>query len=76
MQKISLTINRMKQAAELLARGAYNAFEISIMVGYNSQSHFGRSFHKYYGLTPLEYQKKEAGRKLNQIGRENWNYLI
>jgi two-component system cell cycle response regulator len=54
-----ININRLKKAAELLAKGAYTAFEVSIMVGYNSQSHFGRSFHNYYGLTPTEYQKRK-----------------
>lgn len=53
-----ININRLKKAAELLASGTHNAFEVSVLVGYNSQSHFGRSFHKYYGITPMDYQKK------------------
>lgn len=57
-----INITRLKKAAELLNLGKYKIFEIAYMVGYNSQTHFGRNFQKQFGMTPSEYvelQKKK-----------------
>lgn len=48
---------RLKQAAELLAVGDYRVFEVARMVGYTSQSSFGKSFLKQYKMTPATYQR-------------------
>jgi AraC-like DNA-binding protein len=53
---------RLKQAADLLESGDYKVFEIAQMVGFNSQSSFGKAFIKHFLVTPTEYQlmnKKE-----------------
>jgi DNA-binding response OmpR family regulator len=52
-----VNITRLKKAAELLAEGDYKIFEVSVMVGYSSQTNFGRNFLKQFGMTPTEYQK-------------------
>ena len=48
---------KLKQAAELLAAGEYRAFEVARMVGYTSQSSFGKSFLKQFKVTPATYQR-------------------
>ncbi|MGC4233305.1 MAG: response regulator [Niabella sp.] len=50
---------RLKKAAELLKESNYKIYEVSYMVGYTSQTHFGRNFLKQFGVTPSEYQKKD-----------------
>lgn len=56
-----INITRLKKAAELLASGTHKVYEVSDMVGYNSQNNFGRNFLKQFGITPTEYMssKKE-----------------
>ncbi|UPK68512.1 response regulator transcription factor [Chitinophaga filiformis] len=56
-----LTVTRMKKAAELLAGTGYKIFEVAIMVGFNSQSSFGKAFLKQFNMTPTAFQqlKKE-----------------
>jgi two-component system, cell cycle response regulator len=51
-----VNISRLKRAAELLAEGKYKIYEIAEMVGYGSQTNFGRSFHKQFGMSPTDYQ--------------------
>ena len=48
-------IARLKKAAVLLAEGKHKMYEITEMVGYQSQTNFSRSFHKQFGMTPTEY---------------------
>lgn len=50
-----INITRLKKAAELLIQGNYSINEISIMVGFSSATHFGRSFLKQFGMTPSSY---------------------
>jgi two-component system, cell cycle response regulator len=58
-----INLTRLKKAAELLAEGNHKIYEISDMVGYHSQTNFGRNFFKQFGMTPTEYQKiKQAER--------------
>jgi two-component system, cell cycle response regulator len=59
-----VNITRLKKAAELLAEGAYKIYEISDMVGYNSQTNFGRNFIKQFGMSPSDYASmKHSERK-------------
>lgn len=58
-----VNITRLKKAAELLAEGDYKVYEVSDRVGFSSQTAFGRSFHKQFGMTPTEYQKSKLGEK-------------
>ena len=50
-----INIGRLKKAAELLAEGNYKIFEVSEMVGYASQTQFGRNFQKQFGMPPTDY---------------------
>lgn len=50
-----INITRLKKAAELLSSGDYKIYEVSEMVGYNSQTSFGRNFQKQFHMTPTEY---------------------
>lgn len=40
---------------ELLSEGTYKIYEVSEMVGYRSQTHFGRNFQKQFGISPSAY---------------------
>ncbi len=55
-----INIARLKKAAELLLEGSYKIYEISDMVGYSSQTHFGRNFSKQFGMSPSEYATKKS----------------
>lgn len=55
-----INITRLKKAAELLQEGKYKIYEISDMVGYSSQTHFGRNFSKQFGMSPSEYIAKKG----------------
>lgn len=56
-----INLARLKKAAALLAQGDYRIYEVSDMVGYGSQTHFGRAFFKQFGMTPKDYQKSRQG---------------
>ncbi|MCU7548874.1 response regulator [Chitinophagaceae bacterium LB-8] len=59
-----INITRLKRAAELLAEGSYKIYEIAEMVGYGSQTNFGRNFLKQFGMSPSDYQNmKQPKRK-------------
>ncbi|KLT65660.1 response regulator [Pedobacter sp. BMA] len=50
-----INLARLKKAAELLSEGMMKIYEISEVVGYSSQSHFGRNFSKQFGMSPTDY---------------------
>lgn len=60
-----INIARLKKAAELLMEGSYKVYEVAHIVGYNSQTSFGRNFLKQFGMTPTEYVNKELHKKEN-----------
>ncbi|UII21474.1 hybrid sensor histidine kinase/response regulator transcription factor [Fulvivirga ligni] len=53
-----INLARLKKAAELLSNGDYKIYEVAEMVGYNSQTSFGRNFQKQFGMTPSEFITK------------------
>ncbi|AWO00821.1 two-component system response regulator [Chitinophaga alhagiae] len=55
-----INITRLKKAAELLSTQQYKIYEVAMMVGYKSQTHFGKNFIKQFGMSPSQYilQKK------------------
>jgi two-component system, cell cycle response regulator len=61
-----INITRLKKAAELLAEGKYKIYEVADMVGYASQTNFGRSFLKQFGMTPSEYLNSKEAEKNKQ----------
>lgn len=50
-----INLTRLKKAAEFLNEGLLKIYEISEMVGYSSQSHFGRNFAKQFEMSPSDY---------------------
>lgn len=50
-----INIVRLKKAAELLLNEDYKIYEIAEMVGYKSQTNFGRNFQKHFSMSPSEY---------------------
>jgi two-component system cell cycle response regulator len=61
-----INVTRLKKAAEFLAQDDYRIYEVSDLVGYSSQTIFGRNFFKQFGMTPKEYQKSKHGNKPKQ----------
>ena len=58
-----INITRLKKAAELLVEGNYKIYEVSNLVGYSSQTNFGRNFLKQFGMTPSDYLVMKEGEK-------------
>ena len=58
-----INITRLKKAAELLVEGNYKIYEVANMVGYASQTNFGRNFLKQFGMTPTDYLSKKDSEK-------------
>ena len=50
---------RMKRAAALLSESKKSVGQISEEVGYTNQSKFASVFRKEFGVTPLEYRRKQ-----------------
>jgi AraC-like DNA-binding protein len=55
---------RMEQAAVLLSTHQYKIKEVAKMVAYPNQLHFSNAFHKYYGVSPLQYAKSKGAKKI------------
>jgi DNA-binding response OmpR family regulator len=53
-----INIVRLKKAAELLLNEDYKMYEIAEMVGYKSQTNFGRNFQKHFKMSPSDYISK------------------
>jgi len=49
---------RIKEARELLASSPYNVTEIAGIVGFDSATHFGRTFKCMMGISPLGFRKQ------------------
>jgi signal transduction histidine kinase/ligand-binding sensor domain-containing protein/DNA-binding response OmpR family regulator len=57
-----INLSRLKKAAELIKTTNMKIYEVAEMVGYKSQTSFGRNFQKHFGMTPTEFEKSsEAG---------------
>jgi AraC-like DNA-binding protein len=50
---------RIREAQRLLKESSINVSAIAENVGYESQTHFGRVFKDYTGMSPLQYRKME-----------------
>ena len=55
---------RMRLAAELLARTKLSVIDVAARVGYLNQSKFSAAFRRAYGRTPLEYRRE---RRMSQL---------
>ena len=58
-----INITRLKKAAELLLEGKYKIYEVADLVGYASQTNFGRNFLKQFGMTPSDYLSMREAEK-------------
>ena len=48
---------RLKRACELIDYGGLRLSDIALMVGFQDQSYFSRTFQKAYGITPTQYRR-------------------
>ncbi len=55
---------RMEKAKALLASPGWKVFQVAEEVGYESVSHFNRTFKRHTGMNPKEYQTSLAGAEL------------
>ena len=51
---------RMTEAREYLTKTPLSVSDIADIIGYNSSDHFARVFRGVYGMSPLEYRKKNT----------------
>lgn len=51
---------RMSEAIKYIKTGHYKMYEISKMVGYNSEKYFFRVFKQYTGYSPAEYYRSKV----------------
>jgi two-component system response regulator YesN len=51
---------RMEKAKALLASPGWKVFQVAEEVGYESISHFNRTFKRHTGMNPKEYQTSLA----------------
>ncbi len=58
-----IRIKRLKEAAGLIHENKYNISEIADMVGFSERPAFSRSFNKFFGMSPKQYQKKYLDKK-------------
>lgn len=59
-----LTIIRMVKAAELISNSNLKIYEICERVGITDQRYFSQLFLKTFGYSPLEYRKRNQGKKV------------
>ena len=57
-----ITEVKMKTAQNMLAHSEYSILEISMSLGYSSQSFFSTVFKKYCGMTPKKYRDINRGK--------------
>lgn len=50
---------RMEKAQELLKQPGLKIYEVADQVGYRYLPYFSRQFKERYGMTPLEFRKRE-----------------
>jgi transcriptional regulator GlxA family with amidase domain len=48
---------RIHRAAALIGDGRHNVTEAALAVGFESLSHFNKTFHSFVGVSPNEYRK-------------------
>ncbi len=60
-----INLIRLKKAAALLAEGEYKIYEVASMVGFSSQSNFGRNFTRQFSMTPSEYMHSKSLERRN-----------
>jgi two-component system cell cycle response regulator len=64
-----INMARLKRAAELLGSADHKVFQVAKMVGFQTQSSFGKAFIKQFKITPTQYQMKKREAALMEAGR-------
>ncbi|MEM6768794.1 MAG: AraC family transcriptional regulator [Bacteroidota bacterium] len=62
-----LNKSRIEAACQILLVSDRSVKTIAYEVGFESISHFNRTFKKYIGISPLEYRKKHAGKRTMMV---------
>lgn len=63
-QEVGMTVRdfvmeqKVEKAKSMLCNTTDSILEISVALGYGSQSYFGEVFRKFTGMTPVEYRNK------------------
>lgn len=55
-----IQISRLKKAAEMLLDGKKSVKDISISVGFKSESYFSKCFSQQFGITPAKFADESA----------------
>lgn len=53
-----IRLERLKQAAQLLAGNDYQVSEVCYMVGFNSPAYFSKCFYRQFGMNPKDFVRK------------------
>lgn len=59
-----IRFERLRKAAQLLKTTGNDVLQIALEVGYESHEGFDRAFKRQYGISPVEYRKRERGKAL------------
>jgi AraC-like DNA-binding protein len=51
---------RIERSKELLKNEKWKAYEVAAQVGYRNVDYFHKKFHKYVGMTPLQYRRQQT----------------
>ncbi|SFU59418.1 Signal transduction histidine kinase [Pustulibacterium marinum] len=63
-----INLSRLKKAAHLIKTTNMKIYEVAEMVGYKSQTSFGRNFQKHFGMTPTEFEKTNPSAEVLEQG--------
>ncbi len=55
---------RLQKAKDLLATSSLSISQIALEVGFKDLAHFSHCFHKYFGINPKEYRKRDGATKI------------
>lgn len=62
---------RMEKARSFLSMpGRYKIYEVCEMAGYNDNVHFSKTFKRYFGVTPKEYQMHYSGENTSETNKK------
>ncbi len=51
---------RIERSKELLKNEKWKVYEVAAQVGYRNVDYFHKKFHKYVGMTPLQYRRQQT----------------
>ncbi len=60
----------MEKARDFLLNTKLSITDITMNVGFESNSHFSRLFHRYFGISPKRFRKNPTGDKNSNFEQE------